>query len=107
MLKHHKFRPYIRRLHGNEAAHDLVTQIQLSFYLKLIKDKEIKKAYVLTQRGFPNHILAVSNNKQSLISKALTGSTKQSLKDWQKDTQERLSNTNTPANTLIDLSQKL
>ncbi len=88
MLKHTKYRPYIRRLQGNETAHDLETNIQLSFYKKLLKTKDIKKAYVLTQRGFPNHALAVSCTKENLYK--ITSLTNKEFKPWSITTQKNI-----------------
>lgn len=92
MLRHLKFRPYIRRLHGKEEAYDLLTQVQLGFYIKLLQEKEIKKAYVLTQRGFSNHVIAVASNKSDLISKvqSLEEDGKDDLKRWSINTQKQL-----------------
>lgn len=109
MLKHHKFRPYIRRLHGNEEAHDLATQIQLSFYNNLLQNKEIPKAYVLTQRGFSKHVIAVSNSKQTLIQKALQlNNNAADFKDWSKQAQAFIINSQPEATNplFIDLTRQ-
>lgn len=109
MLRHHKFRPYIRRLHGNEEAHDLITQVQLSFYTNLIQNKEISKAYVLTQRGFSGHVIAVSSNKETLIRKALEANSKTSdFHNWTKEIQSQILNAQSDATSapFIDLNSQ-
>ncbi|GLQ30947.1 hypothetical protein [Litoribrevibacter albus] len=109
MLKHQKCRPYIRRLHGNEEAHDLLTQIELGFYIQLLQEKELKKAYVLTQRGFPKHVIAVSSCKQALIDKALTSDpdSPENLKLWSQAIQRKLNTieADKPSASLIDLNE--
>jgi hypothetical protein len=109
MLRHLKFRPYIRRLHGTEEAHDLLTQVQLGFYIKLLREKEIKKAYVLTQRGFSNHVIAVASNKSDLMSKveSLEENNQTDLKRWSINTQKQLNASHTHGGNpvFINLSQ--
>ncbi|GAA3911024.1 hypothetical protein [Litoribacillus peritrichatus] len=87
MLKHTKFRPYVRRLNGHEVAHDLETSIKLSFLRKQIKAKRLKKAYVLTQRGFSNHVMAVSVNKRDL--QCSSAKTSKHFKSWSLQIQKQ------------------
>jgi hypothetical protein len=100
MLKHTKFRPYIRRLKGHEEAKDLLTSIQLSFYKKLINEGELKKAYILTQRGFSNHVLAISSSKQELIEKALHKSVHTDFGTWAKELQTSFDDQYDGSNTI-------
>jgi hypothetical protein len=77
--KPNKYKPYVRRLSGNEKANDLITSYRLAFYFSL----RPQKAYVLVQRGFPNIALAVGATKRDVKrTVAVVGFKVKSFKQW-------------------------
>lgn len=61
MLRHTRYRPYIRRANGREDAADFRTALRLVFY------RELKKPFfVLVQRGTPNTVMTVGSSREAI-----------------------------------------
>lgn len=77
-----KFKPYIRRMRGDEKATSLLVAYRLAFYQECHKGS----AYVLVQRGFPRLVLDVAGSKEELRGKILVvASGRKTFKQWCRD----------------------
>jgi hypothetical protein len=87
MLRHHKYRPYIRRMNGKEKSDDIFIAMRLAFYRKMIKKGE--KVYVCVQTGFPNNAIMIGKTKEEIKNRILVVRIRKwSFKKWAKAIQE-------------------
>lgn len=61
VIRHTKFRPYIRRANGRERAEGLRMALRLEFYR--LRGEAF---YVLVQRGFPRDVMAVGRSRDDI-----------------------------------------
>lgn len=85
MLRHLKYRPYIRRANGRETSSNLAVALALAEY-EIIK----RPFYVLVQRGLPQVALLTGPNRQNLL-KRLCRAQKIGFKAWARNIQREAS----------------
>ena len=62
MLKHTRYRPYIRRANGRERSESWRCALRLAFY-----QQRGKPFFVAVQRGFPRNVFAVGPSRKQLL----------------------------------------
>ena len=78
MLKHTKYRPYIRKANGKEKSETLRMAFRLAFYQSIGQP-----FYVLVQRGFKNLVIDVGSSKKHIEKNIFTVAIKRNtFKQW-------------------------
>lgn len=83
MLRHTKFRPYIRRMRPGDTSDDLRVRMRLAFY-----QVAGWEGYVLVQRGFRHHVIDVARTRREVMkTPAVVALGIKPFKTWAKEAQ--------------------